>query len=270
MDDIARAFLHSPKPMMMTHVVAGYPDLDRSRETVEAMAAAGAGMIEIQIPFSDPIADGPVITAANRAALAGGTRPADVLRMIRGLKTSLALPLLVMTYANIPYRMGLERFAAACAEAGAAGAIIPDLPADEFAVSPARLFVRRGVALIPVLSPGMAKRRIRRVLESATGFAYVTLRTGTTGVRSRLAGPGLSFLDRLRRETALPLAAGFGISEPGHVRALRGKADAVVIGSHLIRLRDEGGVKVVADFLRRCRRERDADRLEPVERENAL
>ncbi|MBN1940256.1 MAG: tryptophan synthase subunit alpha [Candidatus Aminicenantes bacterium] len=253
-DDIARAFLHGSKPLLVTHVVAGYPDLDRSRKTVETMAAAGAGMIEVQIPFSDPIADGPVITAANRAALAGGTKPADVFRMIRRLKKCVSAPLLVMTYANIPYRMGLERFAAACAESGAAGAIIPDLPVDEFAGNPARVFHRRGTALIPVLSPGMSKLRIRRVLDSAAGFVYVTLRTGTTGARSRLAAPGLSFIDRLRRETALPLAAGFGISEPAHVWALGGKVDAVVIGSRLIRLRDESGLKAVADFLRDCRR----------------
>lgn len=162
-NDIEAAFSRRQKPLLMTHVVAGYPDLDRSRETVEVMVENGAGLVEIQIPFTDPLADGPTITAANRDALKNGVRPKDCLAMVRQLKKRISTPILVMTYGNIPYRMGLERF-----------------------------------------------------------------------------------------------AAGFGVSRPEHVRLLRNKVDAVVIGSRLLHLYNIGGLKGVASFLRLCRRELDS------------
>lgn len=257
-NDIAEAFLRRAKPLLMTHVVAGYPDLDESRKIVETMVDNGADLIEIQIPFTDPLADGPAITAANRAALARGVRPKDVFVMVRRLIHDTAAPLLVMTYANIPHRMGFERFASACAEAGAAGVIIPDLAFDEAGGDWPGLFRRYGTAWIPVLSPGMREERMRRILAGASGFAYVTLRTGTTGARLRIGKAGLDFLGRVREASNLPVAAGFGISRPEHVRALRNKADVVVIGSRLLELYDAGGAKEVGAFLRLCRREADA------------
>ena len=257
-NDIEAAFSRRQKPLLMTHVVAGYPDLDRSRETVGVMVENGAGLVEIQIPFTDPLADGPTITAATRDTLKNGVRPKDCLAMVRQLKKRISTPILVMTYGNISYRMGLERFAAACAEAGAAGAIIPDLAFDEVAEDLPGLFRRRGLAWIPVLSPGMGKERIRRVLNAASGFAYITLRVGITGAKSRLARTGVEFIDIVRGVTNLPLAAGFGVSRPEHVRLLRNKVDAVVIGSRLLHLYNIGGLKGVASFLRLCRRELDS------------
>jgi len=253
-NEIAARFRNRERLLLMTHVVAGYPDPATSRTIVETMAGSGADLIEIQIPFSDPLADGPTITAANRIALENGMRPRDCFAMVRDLSARLSTPLLIMTYVNIPFQMGLERFAAACAEAGAAGAIIPDLPRDEIDQDLPALLSEHGLAHVPVLSPGMRPDRIRTVLEGASGFVYVTLRTGVTGALSEIGGRGLDFLDVVRKATALPIAAGFGISSPEHIRLLEGKADAVVVGSRVIDLFNREGLDGVRAFLEGCRK----------------
>lgn len=250
---IADRFRDRRGPLLVTHVVAGYPDPSASQTLVEMMAECDAGFIEIQIPFSDPLADGPTITAANRVALENGTRPADCLAMVRDLSGRLITPLLIMTYANIPFQMGLDRFAAACAAAGAAGVLIPDLPREEIDEDLPAMLDGRGLAHIPVLSPGMRPERIRRALERASGFVYVTLRTGLTGALPDIGDQGLAFLDTVRRATSLPIAAGFGISSPDHIRLLKSKVDAVVIGSRVIDVYDREGLRGVRAFLEGCR-----------------
>jgi tryptophan synthase alpha chain len=237
----------------MTHVVAGYPDLETSAKLVERMAASGADLVEIQIPFSDPLADGPTITRANHDALRGGIRPEDCFRLVERLKPKVNLPLILMTYANIPFRMGIVQFVLKAADCGASGAIIPDLPFDEQEGGEGDRFAVEGLHLVPVLSPGMGESRLRRILETAQGMAYLTLKVGTTGALERTQSRGLEFIARVRSKTRLPLAAGFGISSAGQISALRDRADAVVIGSHVLDIFNASGLEGVSIFLGECR-----------------
>ena len=239
---------------LMAHLVAGDPDLESSRSLILELDRCGVEWIEIQIPFSDPLADGPTILSANHRALAAGTRPGDCLDLIAGLRGSVQARLVLMTYANIAWSMGLARFAAAAAAAGAAALIVPDLPVDEEGGRFSGLCRERGLALVPVLSAGMRRERLRRVLRPAGLFAYLTLRVGVTGARRGLDGRSLAFIDSVKSETALPLAAGFGISTPGHLERLRGRVQIAVVGSRLIDLRQSGGLPAVVRFIRRCRR----------------
>jgi len=252
-NDIDAVFDRRDRLKLMTHVVAGFPDLETSARLVELMAAGGADLVEIQIPFSDPLADGPTIMRANLHALRGGIRPEDCFRMVERLKSRVSLPLILMTYANIPFQMGMARFAERAAGCGASGALIPDLPFDEPEGSIGDRFSVEGVHLIPVLSPGMNGRRLGRILTSAQGMLYLTLKIGTTGALGRTQSRGLKFIARVRNETHLPVAAGFGVSSPGQVSALRGRADAVVIGSHILDLFNASGFGGVASFLWECR-----------------
>jgi tryptophan synthase alpha chain len=249
-DRIAEALQKKKGLKIMTHVVAGFPDLQTSLDIVEAMAAGGADLIEVQLPFSDPAADGPAITKANHRALEKGVRTEDGFTMINRLGKILGVPLLLMTYANIAFRMGWQRFAVRVAGAGAAGMIIPDLPFDtqEGREAVAELS-RRSVPLIPVLSPGMSELRLKEALRRASGFAYLTLRVGTTGTVGPTDPNGLAFITRVREATTLPLAAGFGISSPEQVEALQGLADIAVIGSHLIRIYETEGLAGIKGFL---------------------
>jgi len=238
---------------LMTHVVAGYPDLRTSLKLVALMAGKGADLIEIQIPFSDPLADGPTIVRANHRALRNGIRPKDCFEMVRTLKDEVPVPLILMTYANIPFQMGIDRFAASAAEAGAGGVILPDLPFDEKESREFAHFKRAGIHLIPVLSPGMDDRRLQNILKKASGLLYLTLRVGTTGAVTHFDRAGLDFLHCVRKRTGLPLAAGFGISSSEQLKILQDRVDAAVIGSHLINVFDAQGLKGVGAFLDECR-----------------
>jgi tryptophan synthase alpha chain len=239
----------------MTHVVAGYPDLETSRTIAELLAANGADFIEIQIPFSDPLADGPTIMKANARALENGVRPEDCFEMIARLKQTIPIPLILMTYANIPFQMGWKQFAGKTGESGASGAIIPDLPFDEREGLKAwPLLSRRGIHPIPVLSSGMTDQRLQAITDQVSGFLYLTLRVGTTGAVKHLDLDGLDFIARVRRRTALPLAAGFGISTAEQVAALKDKVDIAVIGSRLIDVFDAAGLEGLEKFLQTCQK----------------
>ena len=238
---------------LMTHVVAGYPDLRTSGEIVELMAANGADFIEIQIPFSDPLADGPTIMKANHRALQNGVRPEDCLEMVGELKGKVTVPLILMTYANIPFRMGIDRFAEKAASACASGVIIPDLPFDEMEGIQLENFFKRDLHVIPVISPGMKARRLQTIASRVSGFLYLTLRVGTTGAIERTDPDGPGFIARVRQRTSLPLAAGFGLSSVDRVLALKDIADIAVIGSHLISVFDSEGFDGVSTFVSQCR-----------------
>jgi tryptophan synthase alpha chain len=252
-NDIDAVFKKKKGLKLMTHVVAGYPDLRTSMELVALMAEKGADLIEIQIPFSDPLADGPTIVRANHRALRNGIRPKDCFEMVRTLKGEVPVPLILMTYANIPFRMGIDRFAANAAEAGASGVILPDLPFGEKESRELAHFKRLRIHLIPVLSPGMEDRRLQSILKRASGLLYLTLRVGTTGAVTDFDRAGLDFIQHVRKKTELPLAAGFGISSSEQLRILQDKVDAAVIGSHLINVFDAKGLGGVEAFLDECR-----------------
>lgn len=241
---------------LMTHVVCGYPDFAACRDLMLAMAAAGVDMIEMQIPFSDPLADGPVIMAANQAALDAGVTPAACIEFAARMRREVSLPLLFMTYGNVPLQFGLDRFCRESAAAGISGLIVPDLPvgSDEGLRREAQA---QGLRVIELLSPGMSDERLRLVTKAAQGFLYLTLRVGITGVKGEIDDRGLAMIERVRQTSTLPLAAGFGLKAVEHLRLLAGKADMAVIGSHLLNLFNDNGVAAVGRF---CRDSRQASR----------
>lgn len=241
------------RPRLMTHLVAGYPDLKTSQELLLAMAENGADLIEVQIPFSEPLGDGPTILTASHKALARGVRPGDCFAMVSRIQERVPMPLLFMTYANIPWQMGMERFLAAGVAAGISGLIIPDLPFDEDDGGYLKLSRAYGLHPIQLLSFGMDPLRRRQVLQQADGFVYLTLRVGVTGAGGQIADSGLSLISEVKKLTQLPLAAGFGISSVSQVQQVARQADMVIVGSHLVTLFDQGGIPAVSQFLRACR-----------------
>lgn len=238
------------RPLLMTHFVAGYPTAAESSVLAKALASAGADILECQLPFSDPLADGPSIMQANQLALENGSTPKSGFALLDGLSAQTSCPLIIMSYANIAFRMGWKKFAQACKTAGAYGLIMPDLPLDEGGAEFQDLLAAQGVHLLPVVSPGMEDERLALVLRKASGFIYATLRSGVTGARSGLESRSLDFLRRIRQHSTLPIAAGFGISDKAQIDSLLGLADIVVIGSHLLDLYQASGLKAVQSFVR--------------------
>lgn len=250
---INRVFSTKNKIKIMTHVIAGYPDLDTSEQLVHVMAKNGADLIEIQIPFSDPLADGPTIMTANQKALDNGITPEDCFRLVKKLNESVSVPLLFMTYINIPYQIGIEPFIQRSAESGISGLIIPDIPFDERNENYIQITRKYGLHPIQVVSPGVELERLKQITKIASGFIYTTLKVGITGARKQIEKNGLSFINTIKRVTHLPVAAGFGISTSQQVKQLQGIADVVVIGSHMINLFNNHGIKKVGEFLIECK-----------------
>jgi tryptophan synthase alpha chain len=238
---------------LMTHVVAGYPDLKTSEDLILTMAKNGADLIEIQIPFSDPLADGPTITTANQIALDNGVTPHQCFQLVERVRQKLDVPLLAMTYANIASNMGINYFIQKCSSCGINGLIIPDLPFNLESQDYLSAAIRHDCLPIPVVSPGMKKERLTDILELSAGFVYATLRIGTTGAKNRINEQGFEFLNLLRKSTSLPIVAGFGISSPEMIHQLEGIADAAVVGSHIINILNTHGLEAIGPFIRDCK-----------------
>jgi tryptophan synthase alpha chain len=224
---------------IMAHMVACFPDRAGSLAVARGLAAGGASYLEVQLPFSDPMADGPDIQAACARALDAGFTVDDGLRLVAEIVRAARLPVFVMSYANLLFTRGMERFIRECAEAGAAGLIVPDLPVDcdEGLFRQARA---RGLSAVPVLSPSMSEERLHRVLSLGTEHLYATLRAGITGSYTEIGAENLRFLARLaeavpRNGKPARVLAGFGVSSRGQVSALAGQVHAVVVGSALVR-----------------------------------
>lgn len=237
---------------LMTHVVAGYPSLEANEELIRLMARRGVRLIEIQIPFTDPLADGPTIMRANQAALDAGITPEHCFSLCEKLSRELDVAFMFMTYANIPFAMGMERFLVQAAASGASGVILPDLPWDEADGDYAEMARARGLHPVMVISPDTEGPRLDAVLKRASGLVYTTLKVGITGAGASMDQAGVDYVRSLKAKAGLPIAAGFGISRPEHVRMLDGLADAAVIGSHIINLMDAGGLMAVDEFLAAC------------------
>ncbi len=220
---------------LVAYITAGDPDLRATREFIPALEGAGVDVLELGIPFSDPVADGPVIQRASERALAAGTTLERVLHLVRDVRPSCAMPLLLFSYLNPILRYGFSRFAADARSAGVDAILITDLSVEE---ADAYLGEMRQAALDTVFlaAPTSTEARLRRICDVSRGFVYAVSRTGVTGTQEALSGQAAPLLGRLRALTALPLAAGFGISRPEHVAALRGLADAAVVGSALVRV----------------------------------
>ena len=236
---IGHAFsAHSKRAALMPYVMGGFPDIEASRQTGEACAEAGADLLELGVPFSDPLADGPVIQAAGTAALAAGATVDSVMDVCAALAER--LPILLMTYANAVMAGGGERFLEAAARAGAAGLIVPDLPHDE--AGPLREACdRAGLALVPLAAPTTSVERLRAIGSDARGFVYTVPLAGTTGERDELPPLMTETVARVRRTTDLPVAVGFGISTPAQAAGVADVADGVIVGSRVVRAAGESG-----------------------------
>jgi tryptophan synthase alpha chain len=227
-------------PGLVAYVTAGDPDLARTAEILVSLADSGADVLEVGVPFSDPLADGPVIQRASERALASGTTLRGTLKMIKDTRDRISAPIVLFTYANPILRMGEAAFATAAAEAGVDGVLMLDLPVEEAGPFRARL-VDAGLDPIFLLSPTTTDERIRAAAALGRGFLYVISRLGVTGARDRVAGDAEPLVRRIRRLSDLPLALGFGISRPEQVAEVGRWADAAVVGSGLVSVIAEHG-----------------------------
>jgi tryptophan synthase alpha chain len=222
---------------LMPYMMAGFPDLERSREIARAYVDGGADLIELGIPFSDPLADGPVIHSAGVAALAAGANLVDALSVAR--EVSAEVPVVVMCYANLVIKRGLERFADMLVAVGASGLIVPDLPLEEAPATLAALDAR-GLALVPLVAPTTPDERLAQIGARARGFLYTVSVTGTTGERAGNDDGMAAVLARARAHTEVPVAVGFGIATPEQAAAAADAgANGVIVGSRLVRAAGE-------------------------------
>jgi tryptophan synthase alpha chain len=246
-DRIAAAFAsHGKRAALMPYLMGGYPDLEGSAEAGLAAAVAGADLIELGVPFSDPLADGPVIHAAATEALGQGATTHGVLRVCE--RVAKAVPVVLMVYVNVIVAAGAEAFALRASAAGASGLIVPDLPHDE-ADEVRAACAAEGLALVPLVAPTTTRERIGQIGADARGFVYTVSLTGTTGERAELP-PGLpDTVAAVRASTEVPVAVGFGISTADQARAVAELADGVIVGSRVVRAAGEGGARAVGSLV---------------------
>jgi len=236
--------------LLMTHLVLGYPSLEVNREVIRQMAENGVDCIELQIPFSEPMADGPVILKANQEALASGIRVEDSFVFAEEMvKEFHQVHFFFMTYYNIVFRYGLNAFMQRTADIGMKGFIIPDLPPEE-GREYLRLVKEKDMAAIMFFTPTSTDERMAEVAGQGSGFIYCVARKGVTGQQTAMDDSLSQYLLRCRRATDLPLAVGFGISSREDVALLEGRADMAVIGTATIKLVDKEGPEAVGPFIR--------------------
>ncbi|MCP9825523.1 tryptophan synthase subunit alpha [Synechococcus sp. EJ6-Ellesmere] len=227
---------HQGRCALMPFLMAGDPDLSTTRATLLALEAEGSDLIELGIPYSDPLADGPVIQAAASRALAAGTTPTAVLEMLASLKGELTLPVVLFTYTNPLLNRGLETFCREAAAAGAAGLVVPDLPLEEAErLSP--IATSHGLDLVLLVAPTTPVERMARIAEASRGFTYLVSVTGVTGVRTNLESRVGDLVQQLKGLGPRPVAVGFGISGPEQARQVRDwGADGAIVGSALVKV----------------------------------
>ncbi len=220
-------------------LTCGDPDLETTAAAVRAAAKGGADLIELGIPFSDPTAEGPVIQGANLRALKGGVTTDKVFQLVGELRKDVTIPLVFMTYANVIYSYGAERFLRNCADAGIDGLILPDLPFEEKEefLAPCRKY---GVDLISMIAPTSASR-VAMIAREAEGFLYLVSSLGVTGERSEISTDLAAIVKTVRENTAIPCAVGFGISTPEQARAMAALSDGAIVGSAIVRIVEEYG-----------------------------
>jgi tryptophan synthase alpha chain len=235
-DRLARAFQNRKGPLLVTCTVAGDPDYDQSRKVIMALADAGADIIEIVMPFSDPVADGPVIQAAGARALVAGMNTNRLFSLIREVRKEIRVPILIMSYANIIIQRGIEAFYEEAVRAGADGVVVADVPFEEAAPF-CKAARRSGIDPILFISQTTSPERLEKILGSASGFIYLVAALGVTGTREGITPEAISLLRRVKESSPLPVVPGFGISSADHVRTYaRAGADGVIVGSAIVRL----------------------------------
>jgi tryptophan synthase alpha chain len=247
-EQIRQKLRHKPL-LIMTHIVIGYPSFRESWALARAMVDAGVDLMELQIPFSEPMADGPVILQANQEALAAGATVAKCIEFARELSGQVSIPLLFMSYYNVLFKFGVERFAGVMKTAGLAGAIVPDLPPEEGAEYQ-RAMDGAGLAAVRFFAPNTPERRMQVIAEGASGMVYCVARKGVTGAKTDFSAELSDYLGRARRATPLPLAVGFGLKDRKDIDFLRGKADIAIVGSESMRVLKESGIRATGDFIK--------------------
>jgi tryptophan synthase alpha chain len=234
--------------LLMTHLVLGYPSFEANRKIIAQMVDNGVDLIEMQIPFSEPVADGPVIAKANQISLSSGTRVWECLQFAEEMIATHSIPFLFMTYYNILFKFGVEEFVKEAAEIGIQGFIIPDLPPEE---GKDFLAYAKQYKIAPILiyAPTSTDERMEKLAGYADGFIYCVARRGVTGAQTSFGPDFDPYIARCRNAAKMPIAVGFGIREKADIDYLKGKADIAVIGSATITLVDEKGVDAVGDFI---------------------
>lgn len=241
--------LKSREILLMTHIVMGYPSFEASMEIIERMVEAGVDLMELQIPFSEPVADGPVILNANQLTIEKGVTVRQCRAFAEQVVERFDIPFLYMTYYNIMFRQGLAPFISDMKRIGIKGSIVPDLPPEE---GDAYLDCMNSEGLDPIFifSPSTPDERMQLLSSKGSGFIYCVARAGVTGKQTDFTGDMEAYLKRCRQATDLPLAVGFGVKNREDIDFLRGKADIAVVGSQTIRLVDEQGPAAVSGYIR--------------------
>jgi tryptophan synthase alpha chain len=234
-DRLFATLKHSNRKGLIAYLTAGDPSPERTPALIEALVRGGADLIELGVPFSDPIADGPVIQRAGERALLAGTTLAQVLEIARQVRVNSEIPLLLFTYLNPVLRYGLERLAKDAASAGIDGCLLTDASVEE-AGEFVRVMRAAGLDTVFLAAPTSSERRLRLVAEYSSGFVYLVSRTGVTGERDSLSDTVTPLVRAMRAVTSLPLAVGFGVSRPEHVAELGRQVEAVVVGSAIVHL----------------------------------
>ncbi|MHB1127189.1 MAG: tryptophan synthase subunit alpha [Bacillota bacterium] len=239
---------------LITYICAGDPSLEDTEKYVLALERSGADIIELGVPFSDPLADGPIIQEAGQRALAAGTTLPAILRTVEKLRHQTDIPLVLMTYYNPVLRYGVEPFLAEAGRTGVDGMIFPDLPHEEAGIM-RELAMKYGISVIPLVAPTSTPERLRMITADAQGFVYCVSLTGVTGERRDLPAGVEQFLASVRECTDKPLAVGFGVSRPEQARQLAVHVDGVIVGSAIVRLiaeigQDPAGLSAVEKYVR--------------------
>lgn len=242
-----RAAFPEERAALIPYLTGGYPTLEGAREVGEAYIDAGADIVEIGVPFSDPLADGPTIQNTTTRALKNGANLDYCLGLASGF--SERIPVVFLIYYNVVHARGAERFVGDAAEAGVSGLVIPDLPVDE-AVEFARYAARRGVALCPLAAPTTDDARLEQIIRAASGFVYCVSVAGVTGVREKLPRGAVELLRRVRARASAPVALGFGIGSAEAAAEASVEADGVIIGSRLMQIVAEDGAEGAGSWLR--------------------
>jgi tryptophan synthase alpha chain len=240
------------RPSLVAYVTCGDPDLTTTRDIVLAAIEAGAEVIELGVPFSDPLADGRVIQRASERALQNGTTLAQVLQLAGEIRKQSSAGLIIFSYLNPIVRMGMERFCAGARDAGVDGALVTDLPVEE-AGHYVGSMAKRGLAPVFLAAPTSSDARLNKIATASQGFVYAVSRTGVTGARAQLPKHARALVERLRRFTSLPIAVGFGISTPSQFAAVGEFADAAVVGSAIVEIIEKSRGReavTVAEFVR--------------------
>lgn len=252
LESYIRKRLKTKDILLMTHIVMGYPCFEESMKVVEQMVDAGVDMMELQIPFSEPMADGPVILKANQDALKRGARVSRCFDFAKEVAQKFEIPFLFMSYYNILFKYGVAEFAEKTSEIGLKGAIVPDLPPEE-GHDYASAMKKNSLCPIYIISPATPDKRMTYLASLGSGFIYCVARKGVTGRQTEFSVDLENYLKQCRRVVNLPLAVGFGVKNRADVNYLKGRADIAVIGSETIRVVNHHGPGAVGSFLKTLR-----------------